>query len=101
MKYYRRRRTKDRECASKKKYPSMAAAESEVRRLRSRDPMHAYECPFCPKFHIGHAKRRDLANSKTLWFSSPLWSSLLLVLLSHISPALRDVIRFDDVFALK
>jgi hypothetical protein len=44
---------------------------------------------------------RNLTESKMLWFSSPIWFSALLVLLSNLSPACRDVIRFMTSSLLK
>jgi hypothetical protein len=43
----------------------------------------------------------NLAESRMLWFSSPIWISALLILLSYISPACRDIIRFMTASPLR
>jgi hypothetical protein len=49
--------TKDRVCSRKMKYPSEAAADSQIRQYHSGDSsMTSYECKFCGKWHIGHGK---------------------------------------------
>lgn len=47
--------TKDRVCSRKKPYPSEAAADSQIRQFHPGDfNIHAYECPYCDRWHIGH-----------------------------------------------
>lgn len=52
--------TKDRVCSRKKKFPSLPAAESQIRQFHVGDlMMRAYECQYCGKFHVGHGVREN------------------------------------------
>lgn len=56
-----------RRCAKKITYASIDAAMGHVRSLRDKgDRIHAYRCPFCGGFHVGHppAKVRQSIRAK-------------------------------------
>jgi len=36
----------------------------------------------------------SLTSHRAVWFSSPLWLAALLIILSHLSPDVREVVRF-------
>jgi hypothetical protein len=59
---------RDKECAGKQKYPSMAAAEAHLHQLRAEKSglkhgsrVNAYACRFCASVHLGNSVRRKAA----------------------------------------
>jgi len=44
-------------CGDKVKFASKKQARSSLNAMRKRDTMHAYLCPFCFHWHVGHGKR--------------------------------------------
>jgi hypothetical protein len=65
-----KRNVRQRCCTRKAAYDNIAAAQRAVRRIfwTYRERMHAYHCPFCGRFHVGHARngKRTRNNFKTL-----------------------------------
>lgn len=51
-----RRAIRRRECLGKVRHSSVAAATVAAHRTRGR--VHAYRCPSCGGYHVGHAPRR-------------------------------------------
>jgi hypothetical protein len=54
---------RDRQCAGKVRYPSMAAADAHLHQLRAHKTglkqgsrMSAYGCRFCSQFHLGNTQ---------------------------------------------
>ncbi|MES2668350.1 MAG: hypothetical protein V4644_01500 [Patescibacteria group bacterium] len=50
--FWKRHRT----CWRKFKHHTLGRAEAEARRLRG--GVHAYRCPYCRKWHVGHPGKR-------------------------------------------
>lgn len=48
-------------CHNKVKHETLDAAAQEAKRLTAKDgaEMKVYCCPFCGKFHVGHARKRS------------------------------------------
>jgi hypothetical protein len=59
---------RDRECAGKQRYPSMAAAEAHLHQLRAHKSglkhgsrVNAYACRWCHGYHLGNLSTRKKA----------------------------------------
>lgn len=51
-----KRRLRRQACGSKRRFSDQSAAEDCARKISGRQmlPVHAYACPHCGGFHVGH-----------------------------------------------
>lgn len=72
-----KRRLRRRQCEGKVKHATAENAAIAIRKVHRakghQGQMHAYRCPFCGQFHVGHVQGRNGIGSA---YGGPAWGGL-------------------------